>query len=109
MFQEEGLDIRYKMLNRNANMNLKEVYHLRNQVLWLGLYATSPIISCSSVLLCAAEEVVHCPAPERVIHIAYDLNNILWSWEAFRYLAPPITNAGKGSEDMRLVQERSNG
>lgn len=97
------------MKNSETDSGPKEVYHLRNQVLWLGLYATSPIISCSSVLLCAAEEVVHCPAPERVIHIAYDLNNILWSWEAFRYLAPPITNAGKGSEDMRLVQERSNG
>ena len=53
------------------------------------LYVTSSIITCSSGLLCTAEEVVHCPAPERVIHIASDLNSILWSWAAFRYLAPP--------------------
>ena len=31
VFQEEGMDIRYKMLNRNDNMKLKEVYNLRYQ------------------------------------------------------------------------------
>lgn len=31
VFQEEGMDIRYKMLNRNDNIKLKEVYNLRYQ------------------------------------------------------------------------------